>query len=223
MKSSELTHQFCRQFLFGSYKNHGGKRSGYSACFRVNHCASSKASHISVTASITTARVSYSLAVGDLGDLRHRWLLYSFSLILSHLSYGQRAKLSRTWRQTLHSRAEFVRVYFNYVCLCVCERCTHCGILSVSIQRLCPVLSARFCFVNLWHSRRKDREKEIKENREKEIKKKMSPSLSAALTGRLMEYKTLKLLISLGFTERKKVRKDSCLLALFVWDNLTDS
>lgn len=181
MKSSELTHQFCRQFLFGSYKNHGGKRytpcaqpfqfprllnysAGYSACFRVNHCASSKASHISVTASITTARVSCSLAVGDLGDLRHRWLLYSFSLILSHLSYGQRAKLSRTWRQTLHSRAEFVRVYFNYVCLCVCERCTHCGILSVSIQRLCPVLSARFCFVNLWHSRRKDREKEIKKN-----------------------------------------------------------
>lgn len=35
----------------------------------------------------------------------------------------------------------------------------------------------------------------------------MSPSLSAALTGRLMEYKTLKLLISLGFTERKKLER----------------
>lgn len=153
-----------------------------------------------------------SLAVGDLGDLRHRWLYcIVFALILSHLSHGQRAKLRRYMVKKNTPQPSWIRIrVYSIMCACVCVNVVHIVVFyqcrySVFVPFYLPASA-------LWTSdtfRLKER------GREKERDKRSRLPLRCVY-GCLAVYIAYKSIQTMVYA-KQNVKKNIPVIALFVW------
>lgn len=94
-------------------------------------------------------------------------IMYSFALILFHLSRGQRAKLCRYMVKTNTPQPSWIRVcVFNYVCLCVCVNVVH---IVVFYQCRYSVFVLFYLLASAsrppWHFRLKDGRRDVNDER----------------------------------------------------------